>query len=114
MLCHVQRLAMHRNEDLRTHPADHVLELGAPRMAGHMHEVGSVGDDLDALGDEAVDHLHDRLLVAGNGARGKDHAVAARKRHVRVIVLRDARQRGARLALAAGAERHHLVGRQVP
>ena len=30
-----------------------------------------------------------------------------------MIVRGDARQRGARLALAAGAERHHLVGRQV-
>ena len=55
----------------------------------------------------------DRLLVAGNGARGKDHAVAARQRHFRMIVRRDARQRRARLALAAGADRHHLVRRQI-
>ena len=78
-----------------------------------MHEVSAIGDDLDALVDEAVDHPRDRLLVAGNGARGKDHAVAARKRHFRMIILGDAGERGARLALAAGAEREHLVRRQV-
>ena len=31
-----------------------------------------------------------------------------------MLVLGDAGERGARLALAAGAERHHLVGRQIP
>ena len=31
------------------------------------------------------------------------------ERHVLMLVARDARQRGARLALAAGAEHHHLV-----
>ena len=55
----------------------------------------------------------DRLFVAGNGARGEDHAVAAVEGDLRMIVARDARQRGARLALAAGAQRQHLVGRQI-
>ena len=36
----------------------------------------AVGDDLDALRDQAVDDAADRLLVARDGARGKDHAVA--------------------------------------
>ena len=36
-----------------------------------------------------------------------------RERHLGVLVLGDARERGARLALAAGAQRHDLVGRQV-
>ena len=36
-----------------------------------------------------------------------------RQRHLRMLVLGDARERRARLALAAGAERHHLVGRQM-
>ena len=35
------------------------------------------------------------------------------KRDVGMVVLGDARERRARLALAAGAERHHLVGRQM-
>ncbi len=50
VLGHVQRLAVHRDQDLRAHPADHVLELGEPRMAGDVHQMGAVGDDLDALG----------------------------------------------------------------
>ncbi len=35
------------------------------------------------------------------------------ERHLGMLVLGDARQRGARLALAAGAQRQHLVGRQI-
>ena len=35
------------------------------------------------------------------------------KRHLGMLVLGDARERRARLALAAGAQRHHLVGRQM-
>ncbi len=113
MLRHVQRLAVHRDQDLRAHPADHLLQLRAPRMAGDMHQVRPVGDDLDALADEPVDDPHDGLLVAGYGARGKDHAVTAREGHLGMLVGGDAGQRRARLALAAGAERDHLVGRQV-
>ena len=63
--------------------------------------------------DQAVDDLADRLLVAGNSARGKDHAVAPRQRYFRMLVARDARQRRARLALAAGAQRNDLVRRQI-
>ena len=56
----------------------------------------------------------DRLLVAGDGARGEDHAVAlATASTSGCSSCGDARQRRARLALAAGAERHHLVGRQM-
>ena len=77
MFGQMQRLAMGRNEDFRPDPADHVEQFGAPRMAGDVHQMGAVGDDLDALGDQAVDDPADRLLVAGDGAGGKDHPVAA-------------------------------------
>ena len=63
-----------------------------------------------ALLDQAVDDGADRLLVAGDGARGKDHAVALVQGHLRMIVIGDARQRRARLALAPRAQRQHLVG----
>src|SRR5262249_14004325 len=62
------RPALNRDQDLRTHPADHVRKFGAARVAGDMHEMSAVRDHLDALGDEPVDHPHDRLLVAGYGA----------------------------------------------
>ena len=56
---------------------DHVEQLGAPRMPGDVHQVVAIGDDLDALRDQTVDDAGHRLLVAGDGAGGKDHAVAA-------------------------------------
>ena len=49
MFGEMQRLAMHRDDDLRPDPADHVAQFGAPRMAGDVNEMGAVGDDLDAL-----------------------------------------------------------------
>ena len=72
----MQGLAMHGDQKLRTDPGDHVAQLVAARMAGDVDEMGAVGDDLDALRHQAVDDGAHRLFVAGNGARGKDHAVA--------------------------------------
>ena len=55
----------------------------------------------------------DCLLVAGNRARRENHAIAFRQRDVRMLVLGDACERGAWLALRAGQQRHDLVARQV-
>ena len=55
----------------------------------------------------------DRLLVAGDDARRKDHDIALFERDVGVVVAGDAGQRGARLALAAGADQQDLVARDV-
>ena len=74
-----------------------------------MHQRVAVGDDLDACGDEGVDDLSDRLLVAGNGARRKDDGVAGAQFRGRVFALGHARQRGAGFALTAGGERQGLV-----
>ncbi len=71
MLGKMQRLAMRRNEDFRPHPADHVAQFIAPRMAGDVDEMGAVGDDLDALLDQTVDHPRYRLFVAGIGRAEK-------------------------------------------
>ncbi len=49
MLGQVQRLAMRRDQDLRLHPGDHVAQFVAARMAGDVHQMRAVGDDLDAL-----------------------------------------------------------------
>ena len=64
----------------------------------------SLGHDLDAEPHQRVLQPADRLLVAGDDARGEDHGVAVLEHDVRVVVAGDAGQRGARLALAAGAD----------
>ena len=73
----------------------------------------AVGDHLDALLDQAVDDAGHALLVARNGAGGKDDAVAAAESDIGMIAVSDARKRRAWLPLAAGTERNHLVGRQI-
>ena len=55
----------------------------------------------------------DRLLVARDRARGENHAIAFRQRDIRMLVLRDACECGAWLALRAGQQRHDLVARQI-
>ena len=52
-----------------------------------------------------------RILVARNGARGEDDAVAPVEFHHRMLALGDARERGHRLALAAGHECGDLIAR---
>ena len=47
--------------------------------------------------------VEDRNLVAGDRARGENHEIAFRQRHVRMLVLGDARHGGAGLALTARA-----------
>ena len=76
-----------------------------------LHHMRTVRDDLDALFDQQIDRTADRLFIARNRTRGIDHGVALGERHLRVLILRNARERGARLALATGAERHDFVGR---
>ena len=93
---------MRRHGDLRLQPVVQLGELGAARMAGDMDEMGAVGDDLDALLGQRVDDLADRLLVAGNGARGEDDAVArgearaGRARRARCAPARRAARPGCR------------------
>ena len=103
--------AMRGDGDFRPQPGVHLREFGAARMAGDMDKLRAVGDDFDALRDEAVDDLADRLLVARNGARGEDDDVAGRERRGRVLVFGDARERRARLALAARRQSQNLVAR---
>ena len=88
---------------------NHVAQFVTARMAGDVDQIGTVGDDFDTLRDQAIDDAADRLLVAGNGARGEDHAVTLVQRDLRMVVIDDARQRSAGLTLASRAQRQHLV-----
>src|SRR4051794_13258943 len=82
-------------------------------MARYVNKLGAVGDDLNALHNKAIDNRPDSLLVAGNGARGKNDAITLVKRDLRVIVIGDARQCRTGLALASRTQRQHLVGRKM-
>src|SRR5262249_60152162 len=83
-------------------------------MAGRMYEMGAIGDHLYPFCDETVDDPHDGLLVSRYRTRGENHTIAGRKGYIGMIILSDARQCCPRLTLAAGTQRNHLVGRQVP
>jgi hypothetical protein len=58
---------------------------------------------------EAVDRVVYPKLVPRHGLRRDDDGVAFLDGHGRVVVVRDPRQGGHRLALAPGAEDHRLV-----
>ena len=78
-----------------------------------MDQRQAVGNDFQPLVDQAVDDRVHLALVAGNGARGKDHAVAAGELDGRMLARADARHGGARLALAAGRDHHDFFTRQI-
>ncbi len=109
MLGQMPRLPVHGDGDARANPAVHLLELLAPRMAGDVDQRVAVGENLAAQIDELVLDAANLALVSRNGARGEDDEVAPPELDAGVLVLGDARQRRARLALAACAQEHHLV-----
>ncbi len=76
MLGEMMRLAMHGHGAFGPHPVIHLRHLAAARMARAMHEMIVVGDHLDAEIAKIVDDAMHLARIAGNGARGEDHAVA--------------------------------------
>ena len=104
--------AVHRHDDLGAQQAVHAPQLIAPRMPGDVHQRFVVGEDIAAGAREVVLDAPDRLLVARNGARGKDHDVALVERDLRMLLFRDARERRTLLALAAGAQEDDVAPRQ--
>ena len=114
VLDHVADLAMHRQGDLGPDPLVHADQLVARRVARDMDMlVGAVADHLDAARRQRVVQAADRPLVARDHARGEDRGVARLQHQVAVLAGRDLGHRGARLALAAGADEQHLLARQV-
>ena len=98
--------AVHRNEALRTYQLDHAPLLGAMRVTAHVHAaIGEARTHLAAAPDElAEDGVH-LGLVAGDGARGEDDAIAGADVERGMIAARELRERGVRLALRAGRDR---------
>ena len=78
----MQSFAMRRHGNLRLEPLIKLFQLTASRMAGHMHEMGAVGDDFDALIDQPIDDAADRLL------QHLQFGAVARRTQVEVVLLR--------------------------
>src|SRR5262245_62255194 len=106
-------LAVHGNGDAGLDPAVELLELAATGMARDMDGLVLVGDDLNAQIGQAVVHARNGLFVAGDGARGKNHAVALFEFDIGMLALGDARERRARLALAPRAQGDDLARREL-
>jgi hypothetical protein len=113
MLDHVTDLAMDRQGDLRPHPLIDADQFVARRMARDVDIGVVVGDHLYAARQERIVQPSHRALVARDDARGEDRGVARFEHQVAVLAVGQLGHRGARLALAAGADEQHLVARQV-
>ena len=88
-----------------------VEQLAGRRVAGDVHEGVALVHHVGAELGEPVDDAVDRVLVARDERRSKQHRVAGLELHLRVAAVRDARQGGHRLALRTGGHQHHLLRR---
>ena len=80
------------------------LELLLTGVARNVQHIRAVIDDLHALAEELVDDARDGVLVAGDGARRDDDAVAGADLDLLVLGERHAVQGGHLLALRAGGD----------
>lgn len=94
-------LAVHGDEILGLCQRVDDLELLLARMARNVQHVRAVVDDLNALAEELVDDTRDGVLVAGDGARRDDDAVAGADLDLLVLGKCHAVQGGHLLALRA-------------
>ena len=106
-------LAVDRHHVARPQQREHRPQLLLARVAGDVHGRDLLVQHLGPRARELVDRVVHAQLVPGHRLRGDDHRVARLDRERRVVAVRDARERGHRLALAAGAEREHLAGREL-
>ena len=102
-------LAVHRHEPLRLDDREERLDLLLLGVAGGVHVLDAGVHDLDAEAHEAVDHLADVHLVAGDRVRREDHGVAGAELEPAVLAVGHERQRRHRLALAAGGDHADLA-----
>ena len=104
-------LAVHRQKELGRGEGENELLLLLAGVAGNMHVVHGFIDDLRAQQKQAVHHLGDHLLIAGDGGGGDDDEVPRAHMHVAVAGRGHAGERAQRLALAAGGDEHDLLRR---
>ena len=82
-------------------------------MAGNVHAHLLIGDHPGADLGQGVHHAVDGLLVAGNQRRGQDDQIVRGDGDAAVLAARHPRQRRHRLALGAGGDQHHPLGRHL-
>ena len=97
-------LAVHGDEILGLCQRVDDLEFLLARMARNVQHIRAVVDDLNALAEELVDDTRDGVLVAGDGARRDNDAVAGADLDLLVLGERHAVQGGHLLALRAGGD----------
>src|SRR5690242_11795697 len=104
-------LAMDRHEIFRLHELQNQLLLflaGVTRNVNYAS--GIVVIHQRSAAEHVIEHSKDGSLIAGNDARGKNHAVVFVHRNVAVIVYRDTRKGRHRLGLAAACENYQTLG----
>ena len=111
MLFKVLVLAVYWNKELRLGERNHHFQLVLARMSGNMYLVHALVNDLRALLHQLVDHLGDKLFVAGNGRRGNYDEIHRGDSHLPVVAAGHSRKRRERLALrTCGADDQLLRG----
>src|SRR5690606_31200136 len=109
----MSRLAVNRNQDLRSDPFIHPLQFVPSGMPGDVYQCISVFNDLDTLLDELVLDLKDSLLVSWDHARRVDYRVAGRQCEIFHLVTGKFGECSARLTLTARAKDHQIFTRYV-
>src|SRR5690606_2768546 len=102
-------LAMHRHKNARAGPLIHLAQFVPAGMSRNVDERITVLHDLDALFDEKILRLQDRLLIAWNDARRIDDSVARRERDVAHLVAGQLGKGRTWLTLATGAKDHQVL-----
>ena len=111
MLLELLVLAVHRQEIFGLGQGEHQFLLLLAGVAGHMHIIHTLVDDLCAQQQQTIDDLGHALFVAGDGVGGDDDEVAGAHTHLTVAAGGHAAQCAQGFALAAGGDQHHLLRR---
>ena len=114
MFGQVPVLSVYRHEMARSDKREHQLELLGTAVPGHVHRLALFVNHLGAAVRDVIHHPADRPPVTRNRARGEHDHVIRLEHDVAVIIDRDPRECGERLALRTGRHADHVPGGVVP